>query len=79
MLTNKQRFSEKLFTDSFGGGTRRKGTRGIAAGLQGCWLAGGIEMVSPKTEETLHIYIQRHFERVSKGTDKQFAEQEGSY
>ena len=32
-------------------------------------------MVSPKTEETLHIYIRRHFERVSKGTARQFAEQ----
>jgi hypothetical protein len=32
-------------------------------------------MISPKTEETLHIYIRRHFERVSKGTARQFAEQ----
>jgi hypothetical protein len=34
-----------------------------------------MEMVPPKTEETLHIYIRRHFERVSKGTARQFAEQ----
>jgi hypothetical protein len=32
-------------------------------------------MAPPKTEETLHIYIRRHFERVSKGTAWQFAEQ----
>jgi hypothetical protein len=32
-------------------------------------------MVAPKTEETLHVYIRRHFERVSKGTARQFAEQ----
>jgi hypothetical protein len=31
-------------------------------------------MVPPKTEETLHIYIRRHFERVSKGTARQFVE-----
>jgi hypothetical protein len=32
-------------------------------------------MVSPKTEETLHIYLRRHFEKLSKGTARQFAEQ----
>ncbi len=32
-------------------------------------------MVSPKTEETLHIYLRRHFERIAKGTARQFAEQ----
>jgi hypothetical protein len=32
-------------------------------------------MVPLKTEETLHIYLRRHFERISKGTARQFAEQ----
>jgi len=32
-------------------------------------------MVPPKTEETLHIYLRRHFEKISKGTARQFAEQ----
>ena len=32
-------------------------------------------MVTPKTEETLHIYLRRHFEKVSKGTARKFAEQ----
>lgn len=40
------------------------------------FLIGVMEMmVSPKTEETLHIYIRRHFEQVSKGTARRFAEQ----
>jgi hypothetical protein len=34
-----------------------------------------MEMVPPKTEETLHIYLRRHFEKISKGTARQFAEQ----
>jgi hypothetical protein len=34
-----------------------------------------MEMVTPKTEDTLHIYLRRHFERVSKGTARKFAEQ----
>ncbi len=32
-------------------------------------------MVPPKTEETLHIYLRRHFEKISKGMARQFAEQ----
>ncbi len=32
-------------------------------------------MVAPQTEETLHIYLRRHFEKVSKGKARQFAEQ----
>ena len=27
-----------------------------------------------KPEETLHVYLRRHFERVSKGMARQFAE-----
>jgi hypothetical protein len=34
-----------------------------------------MEMVPTKTEETLHIYLRRHFEKVSKGTARKFAEQ----
>jgi hypothetical protein len=34
----------------------------------------GIEMTLPKPEETLHVYLRRHFERVSKGMARQFAE-----
>jgi hypothetical protein len=32
-------------------------------------------MVAHKTEETLHIYLRRHFERVSKCTARPLAEQ----
>jgi hypothetical protein len=34
----------------------------------------GIEMTLLKPEETLHVYLRRHFERVSKGMARQFAE-----
>jgi hypothetical protein len=34
-----------------------------------------MEMVTPNTEETLHIYLRRHFEKVSKGTARKSAEQ----
>jgi hypothetical protein len=34
----------------------------------------GIEMSLLKPEETLHVYLRRHFERVSKGMARQFAE-----
>ncbi len=32
-------------------------------------------MVPLKVEETLHDYLRRHFEKVSKGNARQFAEQ----
>jgi hypothetical protein len=32
-------------------------------------------MVPHKTEETLHIYLRRHFEKLAKGTAREFAEQ----
>jgi hypothetical protein len=32
-------------------------------------------MVPHKTEETLHIYLRRHFEKLAKGTAQQIAEQ----
>jgi hypothetical protein len=34
----------------------------------------GIEMTLLKPEETFHVYLRRHFERVSKGMARQFAE-----
>jgi len=34
-----------------------------------------IEMVAIKTEETLHNYLRRHFEKISEGQARQFAEQ----
>jgi hypothetical protein len=34
-----------------------------------------IEMVVIKTEETLHNYLRRHFEKISEGKARQFAEQ----
>jgi hypothetical protein len=34
-----------------------------------------IEMVPPNAEETLHNYLRRHFEKVSKDNARQFAEQ----
>jgi len=34
----------------------------------------GTEMTLLKPEETLHVYLRRHFERVSKGMERQFAE-----
>jgi hypothetical protein len=34
-----------------------------------------IEMVAIKTEETLHNYLRRHFEKISEGKARQFAEQ----
>jgi len=36
-----------------------------------------IKMVPLKAEETLHNYLRRHFERVSKDNARQFAEQKG--
>jgi hypothetical protein len=32
-------------------------------------------MVVVKTEETLHNYLRRHFEKISEGKARQFAEQ----
>jgi hypothetical protein len=32
-------------------------------------------MIPLKSEETLHNYLRRHFEKVSKGKARQFAEQ----
>jgi hypothetical protein len=32
-------------------------------------------MVVIKTEETLHNYLRRHFEKISEGKARQFAEQ----
>jgi hypothetical protein len=32
-------------------------------------------MVPPKPEETLHNYLRRHFEKVSKGIAREFAAQ----
>jgi hypothetical protein len=32
-------------------------------------------MVPLKVEETLHDYLRRHFEKISKGKARQFAEQ----
>jgi hypothetical protein len=34
-----------------------------------------IEMAPLKAEETLHKYLRRHFEKVSKDNARQFAEQ----
>lgn len=34
-------------------------------------------MVPLKPEETLHNYLRRYFEKVSKGNARQFAEQRG--
>jgi len=34
-----------------------------------------MEMVAIKTEETLHNYLRRHFEKISEGKARQFAEQ----
>jgi hypothetical protein len=35
-----------------------------------------IEMVVVKTEETLHNYLRRHFEKISAGKARQLAELE---
>jgi hypothetical protein len=35
-----------------------------------------IEVVPVKTEETLHHYLRRHFEKLSKGNERRLAEQE---
>jgi hypothetical protein len=57
-----------------------KATRRIA--VRTYWLGSPqflgsevIEMVPLKVEETLHDYLRRHFEKVSKGNARQFAEQ----
>jgi hypothetical protein len=34
-----------------------------------------IEMAVVKPEETLHNYLRRHFEKISEGKARQFAEQ----
>jgi hypothetical protein len=34
-----------------------------------------IEMDVVKTEETLHNYLRRHFEKISEGKARQFVEQ----
>jgi hypothetical protein len=34
----------------------------------------GVEMTLLKTEETIHVYLRRHFERVSLGMARQFVE-----
>jgi hypothetical protein len=57
-----------------------KATRRIA--VRTYWLSSPqslgsevIEMVPLKVEESLHDYLRRHFEKVSKGNARQFAEQ----
>jgi hypothetical protein len=87
MLINKRRFSENILIDSFGGGNRSKRSRGIA--VRACVELYGlvqffpnllefevIEVVPLKPEETLHHYLRRHFEKVSKGNERRLAEQE---
>jgi hypothetical protein len=32
-------------------------------------------MAVPKTDETLHNYLRRHFKKISEGKARQFAEQ----
>jgi hypothetical protein len=34
-----------------------------------------IDMAVIKTEETLHSYLRRHFEKISEGKARQFVEQ----
>jgi len=84
MLIKQEAILHELFIDSFGGGIRGKGTRRIAGSYLHRTLRIGsalpnpleskvIEMAPP--EETLHHYLRRHFEKVSKGNARQFAEQ----
>src|SRR5271163_1156324 len=62
-LTNKRRFTRILQLVPSGDGFNLKARR-IAVELSSLtWM---IEMVSIKPEETLHEYLRRHFEKISR-------------
>jgi len=74
MLMNKRRFSKNLLIDSFGGGTLSTGTRRIAVVLYPLNFEV-IEMTPFKTEETLHEYLRRYLDRISKSKARGLVEQ----
>jgi hypothetical protein len=84
MLINKRRFFKNTFIDSFGGRDSMKATRRIAvrtyramfgSALSNFLKSEVIKMAESKPEETLHNYLRRYFEKISKSMTNQCAEQ----
>ncbi len=86
MLINKRRFSKNTFIDFFRGNELDESNEenrcsyflGIL--LMDLTLPKSlgldvVEMAPLKAEETLHNYLRRYFEKVSKDNARQFAEQ----
>ena len=74
MLINKRRFSKNLLIDSFGGGTLSTGTGRIAVVFY--LLNFEVNEMTPfKSEETLHEYLRRYLDRISKSKARGLAEQ----
>ena len=85
MLINKRRFSESPFIDFFRGNELDESNEEnrcsflrkallIDLALPKFLGLDVIEMAPLKDEETLHNYLRRHFEKVSKDNARQFAE-----
>ena len=85
MLINKRRFSESPFIDFFRGNELDESNeenrcsflqRALLIDLALPKFLGldVIKMAPLKDEETLHNYLRRHFEKISKENARQFAE-----
>ena len=86
MLINKRRFFKNTFIDSFRGkGLDEGNEKNRCSYLDRALLSGSavpnlltsevIKMALSKPEETLHNYLRRYFEKISKSMTSQFAEQ----
>jgi hypothetical protein len=71
-LVNKRRFTRILQLVPSGDGSNLKAGRIAVRTLKPHRI---IEMVSIKPEETLHEYLRRHFEKISRVKARQFVEQ----
>jgi hypothetical protein len=71
-LTNKRRFTRILQLVPSGEGFNLKARRIAVRTLSPTWI---IRMVSIKPEETLHEYLRRHFDKLSRVKARQFVEQ----
>jgi hypothetical protein len=71
-LTNKRRFTRILQLVPSGDGFNLEARRIAVRTSTLTWM---IEMVSIKPEETLHEYLRRHFEKISRVKARKFVEQ----
>lgn len=85
MLINKRRFFKNTFIDSFGGRDSMKANEENRCSYLQSFMFGSalsnflksevIKMAESKPEETLHNYLRRYFEKISRGMTNQSAEQ----